>query len=116
MIAHVVLFKPKAGLSSADRETLIDALREAGRQISQIRRFIVGTRVKNGSPYEATARDFPFFAQFEFDSAADLAAYLAHPAHERLSLGFYEMSDAADAYDFEITEMPAALDKLLSDR
>lgn len=102
MIAHVVLFKPKAGLSSADRETLIDALREAGRQIPQIRRFIVGSRVRNGSRYETAARDFPYFAQFEFDSATDLAAYLAHPAHERLAQGFYEMSDAAEAYDYEI--------------
>ena len=112
MIAHVVLFKPKAGLSSADRETLIGAMREAGRQIPPIRRFIVGARVKNGSPYEAAARDFPFFAQFEFDSAADLAAYLAHPAHERLARGFYEMSDAAEAYDYEVGDAPDALTKL----
>ena len=112
MIAHVVLFKPRAGLSSADRETLIDALREAGRQIPQIRRFVVGARVKNGSPYEAAARDFPFFAQFEFDSAADLAAYLAHPAHEQLARGFYEMSDAAEAYDFELSDMPEGLTRL----
>lgn len=112
MIAHVVLFKPKTGLSSADRDALIDALREAGRQIPQIRRFVVGSRVKNGSAYEAGARDFPYVAQFEFDSAADFAAYLAHPVHERLARGFYEMSDAAEAYDFEIGHAPEALSRL----
>lgn len=112
MIAHVVLFKPKAGLSDEDRARLLDAMRDAHASIPQIRRFIVGARVKNGSPYEAGARDFPFVAQFEFDSTADLAAYLAHPAHARLALGFYEMSDAAEAYDFEIAEMPDALESL----
>ena len=112
MIAHVVLFKPKAGLSDDERARLLDAMREAHASIPQIRRFIVGSRVKNGSPYEAAARDFPLFAQFEFDSAADLAAYLAHPAHEQLARGFYEMSDAAEAYDYELSEMPDALTRL----
>ena len=112
MIAHVVLFKPKTGLSDGERAQLLDALREAGRQIPQIRRFIVGSRIRNGSPYEAGARDFPYFAQFEFDSAADLAAYLAHPAHERLALGFYELSAAAEAYDYEIGHAPDALSRL----
>ena len=109
MIAHVVLFRPKAGLSPADRELLLDAMREAHREIPHIRRFIVGARVKNGSPYEAGARDFPFLAQFEFDSPDDLAAYLTHPAHAQLSLGFYQMSDAAEAYDYEIGDVPDAL-------
>lgn len=112
MIAHVVLFKPKTGLPDQERDRLVDAMREAHASIPQIRRFVVGSRVKNGSPYEAAARDFPFFAQFEFDSAADLAAYLAHPAHEQLARGFYEMSDAAEAYDFELSDMPEGLTRL----
>jgi hypothetical protein len=112
MIAHVVLFRPKAGLSSADRSRLLGAMREAQRAIPQIRRFIVGARVKNGSAYEAGARDFPFFAQFEFDSRDDLAAYLTHPAHEQLALGFYQLSDAAEAYDYAVGEMPEGLASL----
>ena len=112
MIAHVVLFRPKAGLSAADRGRLLDALRDAHTQIPEIRRFVVGARVLVGKPYEAAARDFPFFVQLEFESREDLGAYLTHPAHQQLALGFYEMSDAAEAYDFEIAAMPEGADAL----
>jgi hypothetical protein len=112
MIAHVVLFKPKTGLSDEERAQLLDAMRAAHASIPQIRRFLVGSRVSTGRPYESLARDFPFFAQIEFATRADLDAYLEHPAHVRLSLGFYHLSEAAEAYDFELSEMPDALSRL----
>lgn len=112
MIAHVVLFRPKIGLADADRARLLDALRDAHTQIRQIRRFVVGTRMLIGKPYEAAARDFPFFVLLEFDSREDLGAYLTHPAHQQLALGFHEMSEAAEAYDFEIEAMPGGADAL----
>ncbi|MDQ3172051.1 MAG: Dabb family protein [Acidobacteriota bacterium] len=107
-----MLFRPKAGLANADRARLLDALRDAHDQIPHIRRFIVGTRMTIGTPYEAGARDFPYFVQLEFQSREDLGAYLTHPAHQQLALGFYEMSDAAEAYDFEIEAMPEGADAL----
>lgn len=112
MIVHVVLFKPKTGLSAGDRAQLIDALREAQASIPGIRRFRAGTRVTTGRPYDALARDFPYIALIEFDSRAGLDAYLAHPAHERLSMGFYQFSAAAEAYDFDVDDVPEALERL----
>ena len=112
MIAHIVLFKPKADLSEDQRGRFLDAMREAHASIPQIRRFVVGTRVQTGRPYAALARQFPFFAMLEFDAREDHEAYLTHPAHERLSLGFYQASEAAEAYDFDVAEMPHALASL----
>ena len=106
MIAHIVLFRPKADLAPADRARLLDALREAHSQIPRIRRFTVGNRMTLGTDYEAAARDFPYFVQLEFASREDLATYLTHPAHQQLARGFYEMSDAAEAYDFAVEDMP----------
>jgi hypothetical protein len=112
MIAHVILFRPKADLDDAGRARLFDAMRAAHRAIPRIARFVVGRRVKNGRPYEALTRDFPFFALLEFETEADFDAYLAHAAHEDLGAQFYLASDAAEAYDFETGEMPGALDRL----
>lgn len=114
MIAHVVLFRPKPGLAAADRAALFDAMRAAHREIPGISRFVAGTRVKNGRPYEALARDFPFFALLEFETAEAFAAYLAHPAHEALGAHFYLASEAAEAYDYSIGDVPEALEALES--
>ncbi|MBA3950237.1 MAG: Dabb family protein [Acidobacteria bacterium] len=116
MIAHVVLFRPKADLADTDRARIVDALRDAHARIPQIRRFLVGTRTLTGKAYDAMSRDFPFLVMLEFDGPADLDGYLAHPAHDALSLSFHSASEAAEAYDYEIAEAPDALENLLSRR
>lgn len=114
MIAHVILFRPKKDLSASEREAFFDAMRAAHRDIPHIRRFAVGSRIRTGRPYEALARDFPFFALLEFDSAADLEAYLTHPAHDQLGERFYSTSEAAEAYDFSLSDIREGLENLLS--
>lgn len=112
MIAHVVLFRPKAGLADSDRARIVDALREAHARIAQIRRFRVGTRLLAGKAYDALARDFPYLVMLEFDTREDLETYLTHPAHDALALSFHQASDAAEAYDYRIADAPDVLDAL----
>ena len=112
MIAHVILFRPKPDLAAADRAALFESMRAAHRDIPQIQRFMVGSRIKTGRPYDALARDFPFFALLEFASEADLQAYLTHPAHDQLGERFYLTSEAAEAYDFVLSEVPEGLESL----
>jgi hypothetical protein len=112
VIAHVILFRPKSDLSDADRAALFDSMRAAHRQIEGITRFAVGVRVKNGRPYEALTRDFPYFALLEFETPEAFNAYLAHPLHDDLGARFYRTSEAAEAYDFAVGEMPGALEAL----
>jgi hypothetical protein len=114
MIAHVVLFRPKAGLADADRVRVIDALRDGHARITQIRRFRVGTRMLAGKAYDALSRDFPYFVMLEFDTRDDLEAYLTHPAHDALSLSFHQAGEAAEAYDYEIADAPEAIDALMN--
>jgi hypothetical protein len=112
VIAHVVLFRPRADLSTADRDALFESMRAAYRAIPQIQRFVVGRRIRTGFPYESLARDFPFFAMLEFATAADLDTYLAHPAHVQLGDQFYLTSDAAEAYDYSMSDVSEGLDTL----
>ncbi len=103
MVVHVVLFRPKAGLSEADRQEMFDALQSAANGIPSVRRFHVGTRVTLGAAYERLmTQDFPFIAIVEFDDLAGLQAYLQHPQHEKLGALFYALQEAALAYDYEV--------------
>ena len=113
MVAHIVLFKPKASLSAAQREAFVTAFEYALTNIPSIRRARVGTRLRLGRPYDAQpAADFPFIALLEFDSEADLRQYLDHPAHEALGQQFYVTADAALVFDFALREGDRARDLL----
>jgi hypothetical protein len=103
VISHVVLFRPKAGLSSEERAALIDSLKHAVDGIPQIKRASIGRRILLNRPgYETQmAEHFEYSAILEFDSEADLRAYLDHPAHNDLGRLLFTSADAVLAYDFE---------------
>jgi hypothetical protein len=105
MIAHVVLYQPRPGLSAADRSRFHAALATALREIPSIRRARVGSRVRHGAAYEAVMPiDFEFIGILEFDHLAGLQAYLAHPAHAELGTLFYTSNAAALAYDYDVPD------------
>jgi hypothetical protein len=102
MIQHVVLFRPKSALSESDRLALVAALKHAVNGIPMIRRATIGRRVLLGRQgYETEmAEHFEYSAILEFDSEADLRAYLDHPAHDELGRRLTTAADAMLAYDF----------------
>ena len=105
MIAHVVLFTPRDSLSIAERQALIGDLERACQAIPTIRRARIGRRRLLGTPYDTAGPvHFAFVVVLEFDSEADLCAYLHHPAHLALGRWFYEGADVAIAEDFEMVE------------
>ena len=105
MIAHIVLFRPKAQLSPDERSALVAAFARALRDIPAIRRSRVGRRVTHGRGYEQLMReDYEYVALLEFDDLAGLKAYLQHPAHEELAERFFASFDAALMYDYEISD------------
>jgi hypothetical protein len=92
-------------LGDEDRSRLLTAFATALRDIPAIRRAHVGRRVKTGRPYEQLmAVDYEYAAILEFDSAADLTAYLTHQAHDALGARFFEAFETALMYDYEMTE------------
>ena len=104
MIAHVVLFRPRAELTDAERSSLVDAFTRALNQIPSIRRSRVGKRVTHGRPgYEQMMREhYEYIAVIEFDDREGLKAYLDHPAHKELASQFFSAFDAALMYDFDL--------------
>jgi hypothetical protein len=105
MITHIVLFRPRAGLSNDERAGLANELRTAIRTIPSIRRSRVGRRVTHGRPYEQRPQpDLLYAALLDFDNLAGLKAYLDHPAHEALAARFFDVLDEALIYDFALEE------------
>jgi hypothetical protein len=102
VISHVVLFRPKATLTESERDALIAALRHAVSGIPTIRHATIGQRVLLNRPgYEThMAEHYEYSAILEFDSEADLRAYLDHPAHVDLGTRLFTAADAVLAYDF----------------
>jgi hypothetical protein len=106
MIAHVVLFKPKHELTTAQRQTVIDDLKAAAAGIPTVRSLRVGKRLRHGMPgYEQVMReDFEYVVVIEFDDADGLKAYLAHPKHAAIGAHFMQAAAAALAYDYEMED------------
>lgn len=105
MITHIVLFRPRADVTAANRQAFARALETARREIPFIRRFQLGRRVLHGRPYEQAMReDFQFAAVIEFDDLDGLKAYLNHPAHGELARVWATTSEATLVYDYEMEE------------
>lgn len=108
MIAHVVLFTPRADLTDDERRSFGDALERALTGIPSVRRFCVGRRVRTGAQYDALPGDYEYCGVIEFDDRTALQAYLTHPAHAELGRLFYSTSRAAFAGDYEVTDRAPA--------
>ena len=106
MIAHVILFSPRADLSEAARRELLDALVAASSAIPSVRRFRVGRRVKHGLPgYEQMMRDdYEYAAIVELDDLDGLKSYLAHPSHTTIGRHFSSSAARALAYDYVLED------------
>lgn len=105
MIAHVVLFRPRAGVSADDRRALAVAFENAMREIPSVRRARVGRRVLHGAAYEALPQpDQTYAAIVEFDDLAGLEAYLGHAAHAEPAERFFAASETALIVDYEMVD------------
>ena len=110
MIAHVILFEPRAGLARDQRDAVLAALVAAARGAPTVRACRIGRRVKHGLPgYEqAMLRNFEFAAVIEFETVDGLRAYLQHPAHEAVGHCFSTAAASALAYDYEMVGLDDA--------
>lgn len=107
MISHLVLFRPKGSLSTDESRALIASLEHAVSGIPTIKRATIGKRVLLNRPgYETQmAEHYEYSAILEFESEADLRAYLDHPAHVDLGRLLFTAAEAVLAYDFKETPL-----------
>ena len=103
MIAHIVLFTPRANLSARERDDLVRAFTISLEKIPSLRGSRVGRRVMHGRPYEGQMREhYEYAAILEFDDVSGLKAYLEHPAHEQLGQLFFSALERALIYDYDL--------------
>lgn len=95
MIAHVVLFEPKATITDADREAFLDTMKVAFQKIPSVQRSLVAKRQLIGAGYEAKIGDqtYSYVSVVEFEDVHALKAYLEHPLHRRLGQLFWQNCD-----------------------
>ena len=106
MVAHVVLLQLRATMSADDREALLEAMRVAFTGIPEVKRVRIGKRLLIGRGYETQmAEHYEYSAILEFDSEADLRAYLDHPSHNDLGKLLFTSAEAVLAYDFLSTSL-----------
>ena len=103
MIWHVVLMKPRAGISRRERAEFAAAFERAIREIPTVRQVRIGQRVTHGAAYESGMPDSAdVLAAIEFDDVAGMQAYLRHPAHDEVGAMFGRLLSSALVYDFEV--------------
>jgi hypothetical protein len=103
VIAHVVLFRPRADVTAEERQLLLRAFERAVREIDSVRRVRIGQRVRWGAGYEGkTPEDAEYLVVIDFDDLDGLRAYLGHPAHEELGTRFNQALHSALIYDFDL--------------
>lgn len=106
MVAHVVLFRPRADVGAEARERLLDAMRAAARGIPSVKRFHIGEHLADPPTYVMGGfPPFPYIALLEFDDEAGLREYLAHSLHVDLGARFNATAEAALIYDFRMNEV-----------
>jgi hypothetical protein len=88
MVAHEVLFTPKATLSATAHSRFVRALEAALTAIPEIASVRLGRRLATTRQYAALGPVHEFVAILEFETAEALGRYLDHPAHQALGENF----------------------------
>lgn len=108
MVAHVVLFTPKATLTAGARAEFVRVLEAALTGIPDVAGVRLGRRLTAGRAYDALGPAYEYVAILEFASPEALDRYLAHPAHVALGAAFYDSLDRAIAADYLLVDDPRA--------
>ncbi len=105
-MVHVVMFQPRAALDAETRDTLLEDIATAARNIPSIRRMRLGHRIHHKLPgYEqAMIQSYDYALIVEFDDREGLIAYLQHPAHHTIGHHFTASAERALAYDYEMMD------------
>jgi len=111
VVAHVVLFELRSGLTAHDRQRFTTSFTHALETIPSVRRVTVGRRTSIGASYEKAGESFEYIAVLEFDDEAALRLYLEHPAHAELGALFWGCAARTLVSDFQLAgnDFPLAL-------
>jgi Stress responsive A/B Barrel Domain len=109
MIVHLVLFRPRASLSSSEQKALVASIEQAAATIPSVRRFRVGRALPDPPAYLLQGfPDLPYVAMLEFEDRDALENYLEHQMHGELGRRFNDGAEAALIYDYEVHDAAEA--------
>jgi hypothetical protein len=96
MIAHIVLFTPKASLRGADARAFASSVIGLLGQAESVERCFVGRAAVVDPGYARNMGDktYEFAAVLEFRGQSELLAYLTSPMHADLGRLFWEHCDS----------------------
>jgi Stress responsive A/B Barrel Domain len=111
VVAHVVLFELRPGLTADDRQRFTTGFTRALETIPSVRRVTVGRRTSLGASYEKAGERFEYLAVLDFDDESGLRQYLEHPAHAELAALFWACTARTLVSDFQLAgnDLPLAL-------
>ena len=115
MIAHIVLFEPKPGLSKNEREAFLGALRRTVDSVPEVRGARVGRIKSIGQMIDSNDGHLPYSyaAILEFEDKSSLDRYLGHHEHELFRARFWEFCQKTMIVDSELVELASAAADLL---
>jgi Stress responsive A/B Barrel Domain len=92
VIAHIVLFKPKDDLTSAQTLLFAQQLKRTMSEVASITRAQVGKRIQSDSAETRKFGDtaYEYSAVIEFKDEPGLVQYLRDPLHRELGRLFWE--------------------------
>ena len=107
MIAHIVLFRPKPGLSQDQLRSFAQSVKATIEGSEGLRRGTVGKTIAIDSGYSRHLDNstYPFAAVLEFESRDALVKYLVKPAHQALGRLFWEYCDGTVVTEFESEDL-----------
>jgi Stress responsive A/B Barrel Domain len=111
MIAHIVLFEPKSGVSADQLRSFAKLLRSCAREIPSVTRAVVGRTVaqnvnkSSGIGDQTYSQAYGYAAVFEFADKAGLQNYFKHQAHQELAGLFWEVCEATIIVDVEMSDI-----------
>jgi Stress responsive A/B Barrel Domain len=107
LIAHVVLFEPKADVTPEQRRDFLNEIRSVATEIAIVHQASVGRplsfsrmpALNSGQP------TYSFAAVMTFRTRNDLDVYLTHPRHELLRTMFWNFCQATLIADLDLSDV-----------
>lgn len=106
MIAHLVLFNPKAGVGDLELRAFAKSISEACQRIPSIQRCNIGRRMEldAGYPRAFGEKTYRYIAIFEFEDPNALRLYLTNPLHRELGRLFWETCESTVVVEAVMTD------------
>ena len=113
MIAHIVLFKPRAGLTSDQILVFAQQLKKTMAGVETVKRAQVGKRksLRPEDDREFGDTAYEYSAVIEFADEPGLIEYLNHPLHRELGRLFWE--NCAKTIVLEVETVDATTDAVV---